>query len=33
MMEAVCGGKIDREIVRAVYKADRGSSSRNSANS
>ncbi|KAF1914644.1 kinase-like domain-containing protein [Ampelomyces quisqualis] len=26
MMEAVCGGKIDREIVRAVYKQDRGSS-------
>jgi dual-specificity kinase len=32
MMEAVCGGKIDRDIVRAVYKQDRGSS-RNSANS
>jgi dual-specificity kinase len=32
MMEAVCGGKIDRDIVRAVYKQDR-SSSRNSANS
>jgi dual-specificity kinase len=33
MMEAVCGGKIDRELVRSVYKQDRGSSSRNSANS
>jgi dual-specificity kinase len=32
MMEAVCGGKIDRDIVRAVYKNDR-SNSRNSANS
>ncbi|KAF1844369.1 kinase-like protein [Cucurbitaria berberidis CBS 394.84] len=32
MMEAVCSGKIDRDIVRAVYKQDRGSS-RNSANS
>jgi dual-specificity kinase len=32
MMESVCGGKIDRDIVRAVYKQDRGSS-RNSANS
>ncbi|KAF1364471.1 kinase-like protein, partial [Lizonia empirigonia] len=32
MMEAVCGGKIDRDIVRAVYKQDR-SNSRNSANS
>ena len=32
MMEAVCGGKIDRDIVRGVYKQDRGSS-RNSANS
>ena len=31
MMEAVCGGKIDREIVRAVYRQDR-SSSRNSNN-
>ncbi|KAJ4376641.1 serine threonine protein kinase CMGC group [Didymella sp. IMI 355093] len=32
MMEAVCGGKIDRDIVRAVYKQDR-TNSRNSANS
>ncbi|KAF2034101.1 kinase-like protein [Setomelanomma holmii] len=32
MMESVCAGKIDRDIVRAVYKQDRGSS-RNSANS
>jgi dual-specificity kinase len=32
MMEAVCGGKIDREIVRTVYKQDRGSS-RNSTSS
>lgn len=32
MMEAVCSGKIDRDIVRAVYKQDRGSS-RNSASS
>ncbi|CAE7031122.1 hypothetical protein PTNB73_05299 [Pyrenophora teres f. teres] len=32
MMEAVCSGKIDRDIVRAVYKQDRGSS-RNSTSS
>ncbi|KAL1800909.1 hypothetical protein ACET3X_001251 [Alternaria dauci] len=32
MMEAVCSGKIDRDIVRAVYKQDRGSS-RNSSSS
>ncbi|KAF2124710.1 kinase-like protein [Dothidotthia symphoricarpi CBS 119687] len=32
MMESVCGGKIDRDLVRAVYKQDRGSS-RNAANS
>ncbi|KAH3956308.1 hypothetical protein HBI80_248040 [Parastagonospora nodorum] len=32
MMEAVCGGKIDRDIVRAVCKQDRGSS-QNFANS
>jgi dual-specificity kinase len=32
MMEAVCNSKIDRDIVRAVYKQDRGSS-RNSASS
>ncbi|UPX16612.1 Dual-specificity kinase [Ascochyta rabiei] len=32
MMEAVCGGKIDRDIVRAVYKQDR-TNSRSSANS
>jgi dual-specificity kinase len=23
MMEAVCGGKIDREIIKQVYKQDR----------
>jgi dual-specificity kinase len=32
MMEAVCGGKLDREIIRQVYKNERGSS-RNSASS
>ncbi|KAH3939667.1 hypothetical protein HBH98_244050 [Parastagonospora nodorum] len=32
MMEAMCGGKIDPDIVRPVYKQDRGSS-RHSANS
>ncbi|KAL5117959.1 serine threonine protein kinase CMGC group [Pleosporales sp. CAS-2024a] len=32
MMEAVCGGKIDRDIIRAVAKQDKASS-RNSANS
>ncbi|KAF2466376.1 kinase-like protein [Lindgomyces ingoldianus] len=32
MMEAVCGGKLDKEIIRQVYKNDRGSS-RNSASS
>ncbi|KAF2749445.1 kinase-like protein [Sporormia fimetaria CBS 119925] len=31
MMEAVCGGKLDREIVKQVYKNDKGS--RNSASS
>jgi dual-specificity kinase len=32
MMEAVCGGKLDRELIRAVYKNERGSS-RNTASS
>ena len=32
MMEAVCGGKLDREIIRQVQKNERGSS-RNSASS
>lgn len=32
MMEAVCGGKLDREIIRQVHKNERGSS-RNSASS
>ncbi|OCK92270.1 kinase-like protein [Cenococcum geophilum 1.58] len=30
MMEAVCGGKLDRDIIRAVFKSEKGSS-RNSA--
>ena len=30
MMEAVCGGKLDREIIKQVYRNERGSS-RNSA--
>jgi serine/threonine protein kinase len=33
MMEAVCGGKLDRDLIRQVYKNERGSSRSNSASS
>ncbi|KAF2715605.1 kinase-like protein [Pleomassaria siparia CBS 279.74] len=33
MMEAVCGGKLDREIIRQVQRNERGSSRSNSASS
>jgi len=32
MMEAVCGGKIDRELIKAVYKTEKGQSKNQAVN-